>query len=55
MKTYMKPELQVHRIQITHHLMETSNIRVEQTETTESYDVKGNTSPSTGNIWNDEW
>ncbi len=55
MKTYMKPKLQVYRIQLSHHLMETSSIRLEQTETTEHYDVKGNKGSSFGNIWDNEW
>ncbi len=45
MKTYMKPEVQVHRIRLAHHLMETSNIRVNQAETADHYDVKGYTGP----------
>ena len=56
MKTYMKPEVQVHTIRLAHHLMETSNIRVNQAETADHYDVKGYTGPaSSGNLWDNEW
>ena len=48
----MKPEVQVHTIRLAHHLMQTSNIDINQTETIDHFDVKGNTQR---NLWDEEW